>query len=79
MYQLTETEWIWRDGEFIRWADARIHVMSHSVQYGSSVFEGVRCYETKRGPAIFRLDAHAVIDCYAQFLFAAQVTPCCLD
>jgi branched-chain amino acid aminotransferase len=60
MYTLTETEWIWRDGTFVRWADATIHVMSHSVQYGSSVFEGIRCYETPAGPAIFRLQDHLV-------------------
>lgn len=58
MHQLTPTEWIWRDGEFVRWDDARIHVLAHSVQFGSSVFEGIRCYATPRGPAIFRLDAH---------------------
>jgi branched-chain amino acid aminotransferase len=58
MYTLTGTEWIWRDGAFIAWNDARIHVLSHSVQFGSSVFEGIRCYETPRGPAIFRLGDH---------------------
>jgi len=58
VYKLTETNWIWRDGEFIRWADAQIHVLSHSVQFGSSVFEGIRCYSTSRGPAIFRLQDH---------------------
>ena len=58
MSQLTATEWIWRDGSFVRWADATIHVLSHSVQYGSAVFEGIRCYATPRGPAIFRLHAH---------------------
>ena len=49
---------IWRDGQFVNWEDATIHVMSHVVHYGSSVFEGIRCYETPTGPAIFRLDAH---------------------
>lgn len=58
MTKLTATEWIWRDGEFVRWDDARIHVLSHSVQYGSSVFEGIRCYATPNGPAIFRLREH---------------------
>jgi branched-chain amino acid aminotransferase len=58
MSKLTPTDWIWRDGEFIRWEDANIHVLSHSMQYGSSAFEGIRCYDTPRGPAIFRLDAH---------------------
>ena len=49
---------VWHDGEFIKWDDARVHVMSHVLHYGSSVFEGIRCYATKRGPAIFRLREH---------------------
>lgn len=55
---LTPTEKIWHNGRFIPWADATIHVLSHVVNYGSSVFEGVRCYSTKSGPAIFRLKEH---------------------
>jgi branched-chain amino acid aminotransferase len=58
MARITETDWIWRDGEFIRWRDATVHVLSHSTQFGSSVFEGIRCYSTPRGPAIFRLEDH---------------------
>jgi branched-chain amino acid aminotransferase len=58
MARITETDWIWRDGEFIRWRDATVHVLSHSMQFGSSVFEGIRCYSTPRGPAIFRLEDH---------------------
>src|SRR3982075_55668 len=49
---------VWHDGEFINWNDARVHVMSHVLHYGSSIFEGVRCYSTERGPAIFRLKEH---------------------
>ncbi len=49
---------IWRDGQFVNWEDATIHVMSHVVHYGSSVFEGIRCYATSDGPAIFRLPEH---------------------
>src|SRR6266481_2475741 len=49
---------VWKDGEFIKWNDARVHVMSHVLHYGSSVFEGIRFYKTKRGPAIFRLREH---------------------
>jgi len=49
---------VWHNGEFIKWDDARVHVMSHVLHYGSSVFEGIRCYETKRGPAVFRLTEH---------------------
>ena len=55
---MTPTEKIWHNGRFIAWDDARIHVLSHVVSYGSSVFEGVRCYETLSGPAIFRLKEH---------------------
>jgi branched-chain amino acid aminotransferase len=49
---------VWKDGKFIKWDDANIHVLSHVVQYGSSVFEGIRCYDTDKGPAVFRLEAH---------------------
>jgi branched-chain amino acid aminotransferase len=58
MAKLTATDWIWRDGEFIAWQDATVHVLAHSMQFGSSAFEGVRCYSTPRGPAIFRLEDH---------------------
>src|SRR3982750_3276591 len=49
---------VWKKGKFIGWDDARIHVMSHVVNYGSRVFEGIRCYETSQGSAIFRLTEH---------------------
>src|SRR4051812_17631878 len=49
---------VWHNGEFIKWENARVHVMSHVLHYGSSVFEGIRCYKTKRGPAVFRLAEH---------------------
>lgn len=49
---------IWRDGQFVKWEDATVHVMSHVVHYGSSIFEGIRCYATPSGPAIFRLGDH---------------------
>jgi branched-chain amino acid aminotransferase len=52
------TRVIWRDGQLIPWEQATLHVMSHVVHYGSSVFEGIRCYETPRGPAVFRLREH---------------------
>ena len=51
-------EWIWHNGEIKRWAEATTHVMAHALHYGSSVFEGIRCYETPNGPAIFRLTDH---------------------
>src|ERR1051326_2931716 len=56
--KLTPTTWIWRDGDFVPWSDAHVHVLTHSMQFGSSAFEGIRCYSTPRGPAIFRLDDH---------------------
>lgn len=49
---------VWKNGEFIDWDNARVHVMTHAINYGSSVFEGIRCYETTRGSAIFRLPEH---------------------
>jgi branched-chain amino acid aminotransferase len=53
-----ETGKIWFNGEFVNWKDANIHVLSHVVHYGSSVFEGIRCYNTKKGSAILRLREH---------------------
>jgi branched-chain amino acid aminotransferase len=53
-----ELEKIWMNGELIDWADAKIHVGAHGLHYGAGVFEGIRCYETHRGPAIFRLRDH---------------------
>ena len=49
---------IWFNGKIVDWKDANLHVLSHVVHYGSSVFEGIRCYNTKNGPAIFRLQEH---------------------
>jgi branched-chain amino acid aminotransferase len=49
---------IWMDGEFVEWDDAKIHVCSHVVHYGTAVFEGIRCYNTKKGPAVYRLGPH---------------------
>ena len=55
---LTPSKLIWMNGSLVRWEEARIHVLSHVVHYGSSVFEGIRCYDTKGGPAVFRLREH---------------------
>lgn len=49
---------IWYDGKLVNWADATCHVMAHALHYGSSVFEGIRCYATQQGPAVFRLQDH---------------------
>jgi branched-chain amino acid aminotransferase len=53
-----DVDTIWMDGEFVDWEDAQIHVLTHSLHYGSGVFEGVRCYDTEHGPAIFRWEPH---------------------
>ena len=50
--------WIWMDGEMLPWREAKVHVLTHTLHYGMGVFEGVRAYETDRGPAIFRLQDH---------------------
>jgi len=55
---LPKADKIWFNGELVDWDDARIHVLSHVVHYGSSVFEGMRCYQTRSGPACFRLRDH---------------------
>jgi len=56
---IKKTEKIWYNGKFINWDDATLHVMSHVVNYGSAVFEGIRCYSQPKGPAIFRVHEHA--------------------
>lgn len=52
------SEYIWRNGKFIKWEEATVHVSTHALHYGSSVFEGVRAYSTPQGPAVFRLQPH---------------------
>lgn len=55
---IAKTEKIWMDGGFVAWADAKVHILTHTLHYGLGVFEGIRCYKTKKGSAIFRLDEH---------------------
>lgn len=55
---LSKTDKIWMDGRFVKWDKATVHVLSHTLHYGLGVFEGIRCYKTKKGSAIFRLDEH---------------------
>jgi len=55
---LKPTKKIWMNGKFVDWNDAKIHVCSHVIHYGTAVFEGIRCYNTKKGPMIFRLEPH---------------------
>ncbi len=54
------SEWIWVNGEMVPWADAKVHVLTHALHYGSSVFEGIRCYSQPDGAAVFRLRDHIV-------------------
>lgn len=55
---IAKTEKIWMDGKFVDWDRATVHVLTHTLHYGLGVFEGIRCYETRKCPAIFRLDEH---------------------
>jgi len=55
---MDQADLIWHNGEFVPWEDAKVHVLSHGLHYGTGVFEGIRCYETERGPAIFRHKDH---------------------
>src|SRR2546425_698307 len=55
---MQKVEKIWMNGKWVAWDDAKIHILSHVAHYASSVFEGIRCYGTPRGPAIFRLEEH---------------------
>jgi branched-chain amino acid aminotransferase len=55
---IPKTEWIWHNGQFVKWDDANVHITTHALHYGSSVFEGLRSYSTKAGPAILGLDPH---------------------
>ena len=55
---MEKSEWIWMNGDFVPWDEANVHVLSHGLHYGSGVFEGIRCYETERGPAVFRHREH---------------------
>ena len=52
------TDLIWMNGEFVAWEDAKVHVLTHGLHYGTGVFEGVRCYDTELGPAVFRNAEH---------------------
>jgi branched-chain amino acid aminotransferase len=53
-----QTKWVWMNGDCIPWSEATIHVSAYTLHYGRGVFEGLRCYQTAHGPAVFRLDAH---------------------
>lgn len=53
-----QSKWVWKNGSIIPWVDATTHVSAHALHYGTGVFEGIRCYSTDDGPAVFRLDSH---------------------
>jgi branched-chain amino acid aminotransferase len=55
---MIKTKYIWFNGKFLRWQQAKIHILTHTLHYGSGVFEGIRCYKTQNGPAVFRLKEH---------------------
>jgi len=57
-FEEMDVDTIWMDGEYVDWEDAQIHVLSHALHYGSGVFEGARCYDTEKGPALFRWEEH---------------------
>lgn len=57
---ITPTKKIWMNGQLVDWEDAKIHILTHTLHYGTGVFEGIRAYETSRGPAVFRLTDHIV-------------------
>jgi branched-chain amino acid aminotransferase len=83
---MTKSEKIWMNGQFVAWDDAKVHVLSHVMHYGSSVFEGIRCYHTKQGPAIFRLGEHIERLAYSSKIYrmkvpfsSEQIERACLD
>ncbi|MCX8070537.1 MAG: aminotransferase class IV, partial [Thermodesulfovibrionales bacterium] len=55
---INKTDKIWMDGKFVNWDDAQVHILTHTLHYGLGAFEGIRCYETSKGSAIFRLKEH---------------------
>ena len=83
---MTKSEKIWMNGQFVAWDDAKVHVLSHVLHYGSSVFEGIRCYNTKQGPAIFRLGEHIERLTYSAKIYrmklpysSEQIERACID
>ena len=76
---IQKTDKIWRNGKFIAWDEAMIHVMSHVVHYGTSVFEGLRCYELPQGPAMFRVSEHMQRLLDSAKVYRMEVTYSCED
>ena len=65
--------WIWYDGELVPWRSATTHVLTHSLHYGLSAFEGVRVYDTARGPALFRLPEHTARLCGSAHVYGMEL------
>ena len=70
---IEKTEKIWHNGKLIAWEDARIHVLSHVVSYASAVFEGIRCYKTRQGPAVFRLREHMLRLIRSAYIYRMEI------
>ena len=70
---MEEVEWIWLNGKFVKWADAKVHILSHALHYGGGVFEGIRCYDTEKGPAVFRLKDHMKRLYYSAEVFGLKI------
>jgi branched-chain amino acid aminotransferase len=66
-------KWVWMNGRCVRWDEATVHVSAHALHYGSGVFEGLRCYETEGGPALFRLDAHLERLYYSASVYGMEI------
>jgi branched-chain amino acid aminotransferase len=68
-----ESKWVWKNGEMIAWGSATVHVSAHALHYGSGVFEGIRCYATQAGPALFRMDAHLARLCNSAAVYGMEI------
>ena len=73
MIFVEEVEWIWLNGKFVKWGEAKVHVLSHALHYGGGVFEGIRCYDTDKGPAVFRLKDHLKRLYYSAEVFGLKI------
>ncbi|MBE2218147.1 MAG: branched-chain amino acid transaminase [Ignavibacteria bacterium] len=68
-----KVEKIWMNGKLVNWDDAKVHILSHVIHYGSSFFEGIRCYKTPQGPAVFRLSDHVKRLIFSAKVFRAEI------
>jgi len=70
---MEETEFIWMNGNLLKWQNAKVHFLTHALHYGSAVFEGIRCYKTGKGPAVFRLKDHLERLFYSADVFGMKI------